>query len=167
MSPHLVFAGQSDDPLADAFTDGLVACGIRVSRVPMDIRGLSDAATSERFVGGFSRGARLSVGVAEQIPVRGLILLGYPFHPKGEPSELSMLARLRAVSVPSLVIQGERDVHGNRQRIGEVGGLVTMSWVHDGNHRFVPRQSSGLDASELLAEAVTAALGFMRRVSAP
>jgi predicted alpha/beta-hydrolase family hydrolase len=165
LNPHLVFAGRPNDPLVDVFIDGIQAGGVRVTRVLEDVHTLIDAVTPESIVGGFSRGARLSVSVAEQVPVAGLILLGYPFHPKGEPSDLVMRDRLCALRVSTLVLQGERDVHGNRQRIGDIGGCVTMAWLRDGNHRFIPRQSSGLESGELLADAVATALAFIRRLS--
>jgi predicted alpha/beta-hydrolase family hydrolase len=164
LSAHLVFAGRQDDPLVDAFVAGIVAGGVRVTRVLEDVNALVEVTMPESFVGGFSRGARLSVSVGEQVPVRGLVLLGYPFHPKGDPSDCAMRDRLYGLGVPTLVIQGERDAHGNRQRIGNVGGSVTVAWLRDGNHRFVPRQSSGLASGALMADAVATALGFISDV---
>src|SRR5919197_781764 len=62
-------------------------------------------------VGGRSLGARVACRTAEQTGAIGVLCLAFPLHPPGRP-EASRLAELEAVTVPVLVVQGERDPFG-------------------------------------------------------
>ncbi|MFT7580428.1 MAG: putative alpha/beta-hydrolase family hydrolase [Myxococcota bacterium] len=161
----LVFGSREADPWSANLLTRLEAAGVTIVRVAEDASVLAAASRPDRFLGGFSRGARFAVEAAEIAPPRGLILFGYPFHPKGRPTELDARDRLAHITVPTLVIQGARDVHGNRQQIRDVGPNVTVTWLADGNHRFVPRLASPQSPVELLNEAVRGAAAFMAQLS--
>lgn len=69
------------------------------------------------FVGGKSMGGRVAslLAAADDLPphVRGLVLLGYPLRPPGSPADAPLdparVVHLRAVRVPALYVQGDRD----------------------------------------------------------
>jgi predicted alpha/beta-hydrolase family hydrolase len=62
-------------------------------------------------VGGRSSGARVACRTAAATRAAGVLCLAFPLHPPGRP-ERSRLAELDAVTVPTLVVQGERDPFG-------------------------------------------------------
>ena len=61
--------------------------------------------------GGRSSGARVACRTAEATGAAAVLCLAFPVHPPGRP-EKSRIAELDAVSVPVLVVQGERDPFG-------------------------------------------------------
>lgn len=62
-------------------------------------------------VGGRSAGARVACRTAAQTEAAAVLCLAFPVHPPGKP-EKSRLDELDAVTVPTLVVQGERDPFG-------------------------------------------------------
>ena len=98
----------------------------------------------ELVIGGKSMGGRLASMIADDLGVRGLVCLGYPFHPPGRPEKLRT-DHLQGLGTPALIVQGERDALGNRT---EVAGYVLAEqirvvWLPDGDHSFQPRKKSG------------------------
>ncbi len=63
------------------------------------------------IVGGRSLGARVACRTAGEIEARAVLCLAFPLHPPGKP-EKTRLPELDAVTVPTLVVQGERDPFG-------------------------------------------------------
>lgn len=66
------------------------------------------------IVGGRSSGARVACRTAASVGASAVLCLAFPLHPPGkagDPSK-SRLSELDAVSVPVLVVQGERDPFG-------------------------------------------------------
>jgi predicted alpha/beta-hydrolase family hydrolase len=68
-----------------------------------------DAATL--LTGGRSSGARVACRTAAGTGAAGVLCLAFPVHPPGRP-EKTRLPELDAVTVPVLVVQGERDPFG-------------------------------------------------------
>jgi uncharacterized protein len=62
-------------------------------------------------VGGLSAGARVACRTAAETGAKAVLCLAFPVHPPGRP-EKTRLAELDAVTVPTLVVQGERDPFG-------------------------------------------------------
>jgi hypothetical protein len=62
-------------------------------------------------VGGRSAGARVACRTAAEAGAVAVLCLAFPVHPPGRP-EKSRLEELDAVTVPTLVVQGERDPFG-------------------------------------------------------
>jgi predicted alpha/beta-hydrolase family hydrolase len=62
-------------------------------------------------VGGRSLGARVACRTAAETGAAAVLCLAFPLHPPGRPAK-SRLAELEAVTVPVLVVQGERDPFG-------------------------------------------------------
>jgi hypothetical protein len=63
------------------------------------------------IAGGRSSGARVACRTAAATGAAAVLCLAFPVHPPGRP-EKSRLAELDAVTVPVLVVQGERDPFG-------------------------------------------------------
>src|SRR4051812_16146586 len=63
------------------------------------------------IVGGRSLGARVACRPAAQLGAKAVLCLAFPVHPPGKP-EKSRLGEIDAVTVPTLVVQGERDPFG-------------------------------------------------------
>jgi predicted alpha/beta-hydrolase family hydrolase len=63
------------------------------------------------IVGGRSAGARVACRTASETDAVAVLCLAFPLHPPGKP-EKTRLPELDAVSVPTLVVQGERDPFG-------------------------------------------------------
>src|SRR2546421_143065 len=63
------------------------------------------------IVGGRSAGARVACRTAAQTGAGALLCLAFPLHPPGKP-EKTRLPELDGVTVPTLVVQGERDPFG-------------------------------------------------------
>jgi predicted alpha/beta-hydrolase family hydrolase len=79
-------------------------------------------------VGGRSLGARVACRTAEPLGAVGVLCLAFPLQPPGV-SRPSRLPELDAVSVPTLVVQGERDPFG----IPPAGARRTVTLV-PGDH---------------------------------
>jgi uncharacterized protein len=62
-------------------------------------------------VGGRSAGARVACRTVDATGAVGVLCLAFPEHPPGRP-EKSRQSELDAVSVPTLVVQGDRDPFG-------------------------------------------------------
>lgn len=95
-------------------------------------------------IGGKSMGGRMASMVADEAGVRGLVSLGYPFHPTGRPERLRT-AHLETLRTPALFLQGERDPMGSRADVEtyRLSSSIRIEWVPDGDHSFKPRRSSG------------------------
>ena len=63
------------------------------------------------LTGGRSSGARVACRTAAETDSVAVVCLAFPLHPPGHP-EKSRLPELDAVSVPTLVVQGESDPFG-------------------------------------------------------
>lgn len=73
---------------------------------------LSDVAPGRPLMtGGRSFGARVACRTSADVGASGVLCLAFPLHPPGRP-EKSRLAELTSVTMPTLVIQGERDAFG-------------------------------------------------------
>ncbi len=57
------------------------------------------------------------------LPAAGLVLLGYPLHPPGRPERLR-IEHLPAVSVPTLLVQGDRDPFGTPDEMDAARALI-------------------------------------------
>jgi predicted alpha/beta-hydrolase family hydrolase len=93
---------------------------------------LADVAPGgQLIVGGRSFGARVACRTATDVGAAGVLCLAFPLHPPGRP-EKSRLPELVAVTLPTLVVQGERDAFGVPDP-KTVPGNITLVVV-DGDH---------------------------------
>jgi predicted alpha/beta-hydrolase family hydrolase len=116
---------------------------------------------SRLVIGGKSMGGRIASMVADQAGVKGLVCLGYPFHPTGRP-DILRVAHLAGLKTPTLILQGERDAFGNREEIAGYQLSSTIRLVHlpDGDHSFKPRKASGHSYEENLKRAAEEIAAF-------
>ena len=117
------------------------------------------------FIGGKSMGGRIASMVAEDEKVDGIVCLGYPFHPPGNPDKLRT-GHLEDLNIPMLVCQGERDVFGHRAESAswQLPRSIQFSWLTDGDHSFKPRKKSGLTEADNRTTACQAVIEFIAKV---
>ena len=106
------------------------------------VRATVETARRALFIGGKSMGGRIATQVAAadpQLPVTGLVLLGYPLHPPGRPTERRD-KHLPAIARPMLFVQGTRDAFGTPDELAPIlGTLRPVPAVHvvaQGDHSF-------------------------------
>jgi predicted alpha/beta-hydrolase family hydrolase len=94
--------------------------------------------------------------------VRGLVCLGYPFHPPGAPEKLRT-KHLETLKTPALILQGERDPFGPRDEVAryKLSKSIRIEWLADGDHSFKPRKSSGFSEADHLAKAAEMIAAFI------
>lgn len=115
-------------------------------------------------IGGKSMGGRMASLVADEVAARGLICLGYPFHPPGQPEKLRT-THLHDLQTPTLILQGERDPFGPKDEVAkyELSPSIRVEWLADGDHSFKPRRSlSGVTERQNLAAATEFICRFFR-----
>ena len=174
-----------DSPFMAAFAEGLAARGYRVARFEFPYMAerrrsgkkrppnradvlldtwrtvIAELGPEKLIVGGKSLGGRIASMVADETAVRGLVCLGYPFHPPGRPQN-PRVDHLRRLRTPALILQGTRDPFGSPD---EVRGYalapgIRIQWLEDGDHGFKPRKASGRTERQNWEEAIDAFAGF-------
>lgn len=100
------------------------------------------SASDALFIGGKSMGGRIATHIcaaSAALPVKGLVLLGYPLHPPGRPTERRD-AHLGSVGRPTLIVQGSRDAFGMPDEFEPVLRSMiptpTLHIVAGGDHSF-------------------------------
>lgn len=81
-----------------------------------------DTARRTLFIGGKSMGGRIATQVAAAdaaLSVAGLVLLGYPLHPPGQPDRLRD-GHLPLIHRPMLFVQGTRDAFGTPEELAPI-----------------------------------------------
>jgi predicted alpha/beta-hydrolase family hydrolase len=124
------------------------------------------------FAGGKSFGGRMTSQAQAEEPlarVRGLVFVGFPLHPAGQPS-VQRADHLALVRVPMLFLQGTRDALAEAGRMRDVvaglGELATADWFEDADHAFHVRARSGTNDAQVLRALADAATAWMTAVSA-
>ena len=183
-----------DSPFMVAFAEGLAERGLKCvrfefpymaerrvdgkkrppNRAPILMetwRAVADHLGPENLiVGGKSMGGRMASMLARELegegqPVKGLVCLGYPFHPPGKPEKAEgRLAHLTDIQTPTLILQGTRDTFGTREQVPHfpLSKAVRLHWLEDGDHGFKPRKKSGRTEAQNWAEALDAMDAFAR-----
>jgi predicted alpha/beta-hydrolase family hydrolase len=178
-----------DSPFMVFFANGLAERGHRVARfefpymaarrtqetrlppdrpnVLLDVwQSVIDRLGPERLViGGKSLGGRMASMIADAAGVRGLVCLGYPFHPPGQPDKLRV-AHLQALRTPALILQGARDPFGTREEIERyrLSASIRVHFLEHGDHGFAPRASSGRTERQNWQEALDELARFLAQV---
>jgi predicted alpha/beta-hydrolase family hydrolase len=116
-------------------------------------------------IGGKSLGGRIASMVADECGVRGLVCLGYPFHPPGKP-ETTRTKHLEKLRTPALILQGTRDTFGKPEEVEryKLSRTIRMEWMEDGDHSFKPRAKSGRTEAENLDAAIAYVAEFIARL---
>jgi predicted alpha/beta-hydrolase family hydrolase len=105
--------------------------------------------------------------VADREGVRGLVCLGYPFHPPGKPERLRT-KHLEDLRTPALIVQGTRDTFGGREDVAgyQLSDAIRVAWIEDGDHSLKPRASSGRTEAQNIAEAIVLVREFLSGLAA-
>lgn len=113
-------------------------------------------------IGGKSMGGRIASMVADEAGARGLVCLGYPFHPPGRPAQLRT-AHLATLTTPALILQGERDAFGTREDVAgyTLSPSIRLVWIEAGDHSFKPPARSGLTEAGNLETAIAHTADFL------
>lgn len=113
-------------------------------------------------IGGKSMGGRMASLVADELGVRGLVCLGYPFHPPGKP-EKPRTAHLGDLRTPGVILQGTRDPMGPAATVAgyDLSPALRVHWLADGNHDLVPRKASGRTGEDNWREAAAEIARFL------
>jgi predicted alpha/beta-hydrolase family hydrolase len=108
--------------------------------------------------GGKSLGGRMTSGAAAGSTlerVRGLVFLGFPLHPPGQPST-RRADHLQHVALPMLFLQGTRDAFAQLDLIQSVcralGSRATLHVIEGADHSFSVLKQSGRTSSQVLEE---------------
>ncbi len=114
-------------------------------------------------VGGRSSGARVACRTAASVGALGCLALAFPLHPPWRPQQ-TRLPELQGSGVPTLVIQGERDVFGAAEAFLEVAGSIQIAPIADADHEFAVPRSSGRSASLVRVDVVGCVLAWLREL---
>ena len=169
-----------DSPFMETIAHGIAKAGIRVARFefpymkrrresgkggapdpgPILMKSWREAIEKlgggkKLVIGGKSLGGRIASMVADDAGVRGLVCLGYPFHPPGKP-EQTRTRHLEKLKTPTLVLQGTRDSFGKPEDVAKykLAKSIHIKWMEDGDHSLKPRVSSGRTEAQNLEEAI-------------
>ena len=99
--------------------------------------------------------------------VRGLVFLGFPLHPAGQPST-ERAKHLFDVQIPMLFLQGTRDNLADLPLVEsvckELGQRATLKLYQDADHSFHVPARTGRKDSEVLAELLDTLAGWINAV---
>jgi predicted alpha/beta-hydrolase family hydrolase len=115
------------------------------------------------FIGGKSMGGRMAthLGAAGLAGLSGIIVFGYPLHPPGKPDQLRV-DHLPSITVPVLVVQGERDTFGTpgelKPAIDSMKAAVQLQIVPRGDHSLAV---SGRRREDVLTEVLDTATAWL------
>ena len=117
---------------------------------------------SKIVIGGKSMGGRIASMVADDAAVLGLVCLGYPFHPPGQPDK-TRTKHLEDLRTPTLILQGTRDSFGSPEDVRgyKLSRAIKIQWIEDGDHSFKPRARSGRTEAEHILAAITIVTDFI------
>ncbi|MDG9927065.1 MULTISPECIES: alpha/beta family hydrolase [unclassified Pseudomonas] len=113
-------------------------------------------------VGGKSMGGRMASLLADELQADALVCLGYPFHAAGKP-EKPRVAHLAEMRTPTLIVQGERDALGSRERVEgySLSPSIEMLWLEAADHDLKPLKASGFSHEQHLQRAAQAVADFL------
>ena len=122
--------------------------------------------TNQIAIGGKSMGGRIASQVAAAIQtgavgdspaIAGLVFLGYPLHPPGNPEKLRD-AHLVQIKSPMLFVQGSRDAFGSTEEIRSLIRRLklpaTLQAIESGDHSLKVPKSSGLTQEQVYESAM-------------
>lgn len=114
------------------------------------------------FIGGKSMGGRIATHLGAALDrwpdaprPSGIIAFGYPLAPPRGKRTGDRVAHLKALTVPTLIVQGTRDPFGGPDEIREAIAAadpappITVLPVESGDHSFAVLKSSGRDQASV------------------
>ena len=122
------------------------------------------------FAGGKSFGGRMTSQAQAASPlsgVRGLVFLGFPLHPPGQPSD-ERGKHLFEVQIPMLFMQGTHDEFADLQLLQplaqQLGVRATLHLIRDADHSFHVPARTGRKDPEVRAEMMDALADWIEKV---
>jgi hypothetical protein len=122
------------------------------------------------FAGGKSFGGRMTSQAQAASPlsgVRGLVFLGFPLHPPGQPSD-ERGKHLFEVQIPMLFVQGTHDEFADLQLLQplteQLGARATLKLIRDADHSFHVPARTGRKDPEVRAEMMDALADWIEQV---
>ena len=118
------------------------------------------------FAAGKSMGGRIASIMASRgdLPVAGLIYLGYPLHPPGKKDRLRV-EHLPAIRIPQLFISGTRDSLCDLSLLHKVLGGLSFPWelreIVGGDHSFKVLKSLNQSQESIYSTIVETIAGWM------
>lgn len=178
-----------DSPFMQRVAEGVAASGIRVVRfefpymqrrretgkggapdpprvLMQSFRDAIEEADGRKglVIGGKSMGGRIASMIADDAAVRGVVCLGYPFHPPGK-LEKTRTGHLENLRTPTLILQGTRDSFGSPEEVRgyKLSSAIRIEWLEDGDHSFKPRARSGRTEADNVRTAIALVAEFIAR----
>ena len=118
------------------------------------------------FAGGKSFGGRMTSTAAAESPlpgVRGLVFLGFPLHPPGQPG-IGRAEHLDRVTVPMLFLQGTRDTFAQlpllEPVIARLKPRATLHLIDGGDHSLKVPKSSGRTPEDVMNDLADTIAGW-------
>ena len=160
------YGGTAEQPILRRLAARLEAEGITTSRIAFSTKRPSPGYASEKrelraardllvaragapvALVGRSFGGRMCAFLAAEEPPDALVILGYPISPPGRPRPADEAA-LRAISCPTLVVQGDHDELGPLAVLERIAGQnprIDLVALHGAGHDFGPHEGEALDA---------------------
>ena len=180
-----------ENELVVAFTSGLAEAGYPTLRFnfPYKERGLkvpdrqnkledtwaavfryfqehADAHLQHIIAAGKSMGGRVASQMVAggKLPVEGMIFLGYPLHPAGDPSTIRD-AHFYQIAMPMLFFAGTRDTLCDLTKLKTVLKKLSASWqlevIKGGDHSFHVPKSQGTRQADIFDRIVNVAREWM------
>lgn len=124
-------------------------------------RALEGLGRARLFIGGKSMGGRMATHLGAQgvDGLTGIVVLGYPLHPPGQPNKLRV-EHLPAIGPPLLVVQGERDAFGSpaelEPHLKTMTAPVTVHAIAGADHSLTVRGTRGPEVFESMIDVVAA-----------
>lgn len=132
------------------------------------VRAQLESARRALFIGGKSMGGRIATQVAAadaSLPMAGLVLLGYPLHPPGQPGKLRD-AHLPDVRRPMLFVQGSRDTFGTPDELAPILARLSpapvLHTIEGGDHSFKLSRKDPAGQAAIHADVQRRIVAFIR-----
>jgi uncharacterized protein len=130
---------------------------------------------SHVFIGGKSMGGRIATHLGamperwpEAPPLTGVVAFGYPLAPPRSRKTGDRVTHLKALKVPTLIVQGTRDPFGGPDEVREAiadanpAPPITVLPVEGGDHSFAVLKSSGRDQASVHANIQDEVVAWIR-----
>jgi predicted alpha/beta-hydrolase family hydrolase len=135
------------------------------------------ARAAQVMIGGKSMGGRIATHLAASLdrwpdgvpPPSGVIVFGYPLSPPRGPRTGDRVTHLTSLTVPTLIVQGSRDVFGGPDEIREAVGTrapIDIHTVPTGDHSFAVLKSSGFEQAAVHGGIQDAVADWIRKQTA-
>jgi len=117
---------------------------------------------SQLVIGGKSLGGRIATLIANQVGAKGVVCLGYPFHPPEKPDK-TRIEYLKNITAPTLILQGAEDPFGSPGEVAKYGlpENVKVTWLEGGDHHLVMADDSDEDNEQNWAEGAKGIADFI------